>query len=105
MSIRVFYRVCLEYDRFCELKKREGDFVCLLQSDSRVDVLERIQDIDITGEPGTRFVRDDLIELAETGETFRRIVFEDVDGKKIAYLTTLSPEEYDPVDMMKIYTH
>ena len=102
--IRVFDRGYLDYDRFCALMERGEDFVCLLQSDSRVDVLEKIQDIDITDEMGTRHVRDDLIELAKTGETFRRIVFEDVNGEEIAYLTTLSLEEYDPVDVMNIYT-
>ena len=102
--IRVFDRGYLDYDRFCALKEREEDFVCLLQSDSRVDVLDSLQDIDITDEAGTRHICDDLIELAETGETFRRIVFEDVDGEEIAYLTTLSPKEYDPVDVMNIYT-
>ncbi|ELY61994.1 ISH8-type transposase ISHwa9 [Natronococcus jeotgali DSM 18795] len=44
------------------------------------------------------------IELVETGETFRQIVFDDVDGEEIAYLTALSPKEYDPVDVMNIYT-
>ncbi|PGF14201.1 IS4 family transposase [Natrinema sp. CBA1119] len=102
--IHVFDRGYLDYDRFCALKEREKDFVCLLQSDSRVDVLEEIQDIDITDEAGTRHVRDELIELAETGETFRRILFEDVDGEEIAYLTTLSSANYDPIDVMNIYT-
>ena len=102
--IRVFDRGYLDYDRFCALKEREEDFVSLLQSDSRVDVLERIQDIDITDEAGTRHICDELIELAETGETFRRIMFNDVDGEEIAYLTTLSPADYDPVDVMNIYT-
>lgn len=31
-------------------------------------------------------------------------MFEDVDGEEIQYLTTLSPTEYDPVDVMRIYT-
>jgi len=39
--IRVFDRGYLDYDRFCALKERDEDFVCLLQSDARVDVLER----------------------------------------------------------------
>ncbi|MFC6763532.1 IS4 family transposase [Natrinema soli] len=102
--IHVFDRGYLDYNRFCALKEREKAFVCLLQSDSRVDVLERIQDIDITDEAGTRHVRDELIELAETGEAFRRILFEDVDGEEIAYLTTLSSANYDPIDVMNIYT-
>lgn len=40
--IRVFDRGYLDYDRFCALKEREEDFVCLLQSDSRVDVLDSL---------------------------------------------------------------
>ena len=102
--IQVFDRGYLDYGRFCELKRHGKDFVCLLQSDAQVDVLERIQDVEITEEAGTRHVSDQGIELAETGEKFRRIVFEDVDGEKIEYLTTLSPVEYAPVDVMNIYT-
>jgi len=102
--IRVFDRGYLDYDRFCAMKHRGEDFVTLLQSDARVDVLERVQDVDITDEAGTRYVSDQRIELAETGEQFRRIVFEDVDGEEIQYLTTLSPAEYDPVEVISIYT-
>ena len=101
--IQVFDRGYRDYDRFCTPKEREEDFVCLLQADSQVDVLDLLQDIDITEDTGTRHVRDAVIELAETGETFRRIVFEDVYGEEITYLTTLSPENYDPVDVMNIY--
>jgi hypothetical protein len=103
-AIRVFDRGYLDYDRFCEMKQREEDFVTLLRSDARVDVLERVQDVEITDEAGTRHVCDQYIELAETGEEFRRIVFEDVDGEETEYLTTLSPAEYDPVDVVRIYT-
>jgi len=102
--IQVFDRGYLDYDRFCELKGCDEDFVCLLQSDARVAVLDVFQDGEITDETGTRSVCDQRIELAETGEGFRCTLFEDVDGKEIEYLTTLSPAEYDPVDMMNIYT-
>ncbi len=47
---------------------------------------------------------DQRIELAETDEEFRRIVFEDVDGERMEYLTTLSLSEYDPVEVISIYT-
>ncbi len=40
--IHVFDRGYLDYDRFCDLKERETDFICLLQADARVDVLEHI---------------------------------------------------------------
>ena len=102
--IRVFDRGYLDYDRFCAMKRCGEDFVTLLQSNARVDVLERVQDVDITDEAGTRHVSDQRIELAETGEAFRRIVFEDVDGEQIQYLTTLSPAEYDPIEVIHIYT-
>jgi len=49
-------------------------------------------------------VTDQRIELAETDEEFRRIVFEDVDGERMEYLTTLSLSEYDPVEVISIYT-
>jgi hypothetical protein len=75
----------------------------LLRSDARVDVLEHVQDVEIPDESGTRSVCDQHIELAATGEEFRRIVFEDVDGE-VEYLTTLSSAEYDPVDVVRIYT-
>ena len=66
-------------------------------------MLEHIQDVEITNEQGTRHLRDEQIELAETGQRFRRIIFEDVDGEKLAYLTTLS-SAYAPVEVMNIYT-
>ena len=101
--IHVFDRGYLDYERFCSLKEQDKDFICLLQTDARVDVLEHVQDVEITDEQGTRYLRDDRIELAETSETFRRIVFEDVDGEELAYLTTLS-SGYAPVEVMSIYT-
>ena len=102
--IQVFDRGYLDYERFCSMKQRGEDFVTLLQSNAQVDVLERVQDIDITDEAGTRSVSDQRIELAETGEQFRRIVFEDVDGEEMQYITTLSPSEFDPVEVISIYT-
>ena len=102
--IQVFDRGYLDYDRFCGLKRCGEDFVCLFQSDARVDVLDALQDVEITDEAGTRRVCDQRIELAKTGEEFRRIVVEDVDGEEIEYLTTLSSTEYAPVDVINIYT-
>lgn len=62
-----------------------------------------LQDVEIADEQGIRQLRDERIELAETGEEFRRIVYEDVDGEVLAYLTTLSAR-YAPVEVMIIYT-
>ncbi|WP_135827107.1 IS4 family transposase [Halorussus ruber] len=101
--IHVFDRGYLDYERFCSLNEQDKDFICPLQTDARVDVLEHVQDVEITDEQGTRHLRDERIELAETNEEFRRIVFEDVDGEELAYLTTLS-SGYAPVEVMSIYT-
>ncbi|WP_425607595.1 hypothetical protein [Natrinema zhouii] len=37
--IHAFDRGYLDYERFCSLKERGKDFICLLQMDARVDVL------------------------------------------------------------------
>ncbi len=86
----------------------DDDFVTLLQSDARLDVLERIQNVEVTGESGTREIRDERkrkrIELAETSEEFRRIVLQTPDGEEIESLTTLASSAYDPIDVISIYT-
>ncbi|GAB7092262.1 hypothetical protein JCM18237_25330 [Halorubrum luteum] len=102
--IWVFDRGYTRYHRFSELKHSDDDFVTLLRSDARVDVLERVQNVEVTDKNGTRQIRDERIELAETGETFRRIVLETPDGEEIEYLTTLASSAYDPIDVISIYT-
>jgi len=102
--IRVFDRGYLDYDRFCEMKQRGEDFVTLLRAVARLDILESVQEVDITDETGTRSVSDQRVELPETGEQFRRIVFGDAHGNEMEYLTTLASSEYDPVEVISIYT-
>jgi hypothetical protein len=110
--ILVFDRGYTLYGRFCEIKHSDDDFVTLLRSNARVDVLEPIQDVDITVQreqdgddtPESYHVRDDWIELSETGEEFRRVILETPDGEVMEYLTTLSPAEYDPIEVIQIYT-
>jgi len=114
--IWVFDRAYTRYLRFCEIKHSDDDFVTLLQSDARFEVLEVLEEFEVsvtrdkTAQPGesadesTRQVRDERIELAETGEEFRRIVLETPDGEEIEYLTTLASSAYDPIDVITIYT-
>jgi len=102
--IWVFDRGYTHYLRFCTIKHSDDDFVTLLQSDARLDVLERVQNVEVTDESGTREIRDERIELAETGEEFRRIVLQTPDGEEIEYLTTLASSAYDPIDVISIYT-
>jgi len=80
------------YHRFCQMTHSDDDFVTLLQSDARIDVLERIQNVEVTDESGTKQIRDERkrIELAETGEEFRRIVLQTPDGEEIESLTMAS---------------
>jgi hypothetical protein len=114
--IWTFDRAYTRYLRFCEIKHSDDDFVTLLHSDARFEVLEVLEEFEVTvsgeeaaqpREPAdetTRQVRDERIELAETGEEFRRIVLETPDGEEIEYLTTLASSEYDPIDVISIYT-
>jgi len=110
--ILVFDRGYTLYARFCEIKYSDDDFVTLLRSNACVDVLEQIQDVEITvakeqeeGDASESYrVRDDWIELSDTEETFRRVTLETPDGEVMEYVTTLAPEEYDPIDVIQIYT-
>jgi hypothetical protein len=73
--IWVFDRGYMHYPRFCQMKHNDDDFVTLLQSDARTDVLDALQNVEVTDESGTKQIRDERkrkrIELAETGEEFR----------------------------------
>ena len=114
--IWTFDRAYTRYRRFCEIKHSDDDFVTLLHSDARFEVSEVLEEFELSatpdtgaqpGEPAdesTRQVRDERIELAKTGEEFRRIVLVTPDGEEIEYLTTLASSAYDPIDVISIYT-
>jgi hypothetical protein len=114
--IWVFDRAYTRYSRFCKIKYSDDDFVTLLHSDARFEVIEVLEEFEVTvtennaahatnsDEDPTRRIRDERIELAETGEEFRRIVLETPDGEEIEYLTTLASSVYDPIDVINIYT-
>jgi hypothetical protein len=67
--------------RFCKFKEADEDFITLLESDTRYEVHGHIQTVEVSDGDETRYVRDDRIELAETGEQFRRMVLETPDGE------------------------
>ena len=92
------------YLRFCEFKNADADFITLLESNARYEVCERIQTVEVSDSDETRYVHDDRIELAETGEQFRRVVLETPDREELEYLTTLASSAYDPIDVITIYT-
>jgi len=102
--IWVFDRGYTRYERFCGFTDIGGDFITLLESDARYEVCEQIETVDVTEGDETRQVRDDRIELANTGEQFRRVVLETPDGEELEYLTTPSSSEYDPIGVISIYT-
>jgi len=102
--IWVFDHGYTRYKRFCGFTDIDDDFITLLESDARYEVCEQIQTVEVTEEDETRQVRDDRIELADTGEQFRRVVLETSDGEELEYLTTLASSAYDPVDVISIYT-
>jgi hypothetical protein len=114
--IWTFDRAYTRYLRFCEIKDSDDDFVTLLHSDARFEVTEVLEEFEVSvthdqvgqsedsDERSTRQVRDERIELAETGEEFRRIVLKTPDGEEIEYLTTLASSAYDPIDVISIYS-
>jgi hypothetical protein len=114
--IWTFDRGYTRYRRFCKIKHSDNDFVTLLYSDARFEVKEVLEEFEVSAAPDrgaqprdsadepTRQVRDERIELAETGEEFRRIVLNTPDGEEIEYLTTLASSVYDPIDVISIYT-
>jgi len=102
--IWVFDRGYTLYVRFCKFKEADEDFITLLESNARYEVREHIQTVEVSDGDETRHVRDDRIELAETGEQFRRVVLETPDGEVLEYLTTLASSAYDPIDVINIYT-
>jgi len=114
--IWTFDRAYTRYLRFCEIKHSDDDFVTLLHSNARFEVLEVLEEFEVTvsakeaaqprepADESIRQVRDERIELAETGEEFRRIVLETPDGEEIEYLTTLASSAYNPIDVITIYT-
>lgn len=96
-----------DYDRFCDLADAENEeFVTVLKSSASTTVVEPIQavELDVHEEDGCRRITDEIVELGETGERFRQVTLENPDGEVTRYLTTLSPEAYDPVDVVCIYT-
>jgi hypothetical protein len=114
--IWTFDRAYTRYLRFCEIKHSDDDFVTLLHSNARFEALEVLEEFEVAvsgkeaaqprepADESTRQVRDERIELAETGEEFRRIVLKTPDGEEIEYLTTLASSAYDPIDVISIYT-
>jgi len=104
--IWTFDRGYTRYRRFCKIKHSDNDFVTLLYSDARFEVKEILEEFEVSAAPDrgaqpgdsadepTRQVRDERIELAETGEEFRRIVLNTPDGEEIEYLTTLASSAY-----------
>jgi len=102
--IWVYDRGYTRYERFCGFTDIDDDFITLLESDARYEICEHIQTVEVTEGDGTRQVRDDRIELADTGEQFRRVVLETPDGEELEYLTTLASSAYDPIDVISIYT-
>jgi len=102
--IWVWDRGYTRYERFCGFTDIDDDFITLLESDAQYEVCEHIQTVEVTEGDETCQVRDARIKLADTGEQFRRVVLETPDGEELEYLTTLASSEYDPIDVISIYT-
>jgi hypothetical protein len=76
-AIQVFDRGFTDYERFGELKHNDRDFVTVLKSNARTTVVDRLQAVEVRDAAGTRQITDDIVELSDTGETFRRVTVSD----------------------------
>lgn len=109
--IATFDKGYVKYERFVELNQSNIDFVTPLKENASHTVVETICDREFDGgEDGdVTHVTDEWIELADTGEIFRKVTVRIADsdqdeGEQVnIYLTTLSPDEYDPIDIGLIY--
>jgi len=68
--IWVFDRGYTHYHWFCQMKYSDDDFVTLLQSDARLDVLKRIQNVEVTVTGIIRWICS--VELISFGRVSRR---------------------------------
>lgn len=102
--IGVWDRGYTDYDRFVERKRAGEDFVTTLKSNANTTVVEPLEEVTVRDKDETWQVVDDVIELSETEETFRRVTVTDPEDEVTEYLTTLPAEAYAPIDVMEIYT-
>jgi hypothetical protein len=102
--IGIWDRGYTDYGRFVVRNRAGDDFVMTLKANANTSVVDYLKEFTVRDPDGLRHVIHEIIELGETGETFRRVTVEDSDGELTEYLTTLPPEEYAPIDVMDIYT-
>lgn len=101
----------LDYGRFCELKRRQIDFVTPLKKNALCLPEETLCDLEFEATEAEDVTRltDEWIELVSVEERFRRVTVRIADGDDgddenvHTYLTTLPPETYDPLDVALIY--
>jgi len=101
--IHVFDRGYLDYDRFCELKERETDFICFSKqtlvstswNTSRTSRLPTTREHDISVMNGLSLPKLANNSAASSSKMLM--------ARNPAYLTTLS-SAYAPVEVMSIYT-
>lgn len=101
----VFDRGYLNYERFRQLKADEIAFITPLKRNTLTTPVSRISDFHVHEEDHEpRRVIDEFIELSDTTETFRKVTVSVPDGDDHVYLTTLGPEEYDPLEIDLLYS-
>lgn len=64
-------------------------FVKTLKSNALTTVMENFDECSVTDTAWTRHMTDEVIELDEAGERFRRVTLDDLDEEVTEYLATL----------------
>ena len=103
--ILTFDKGYVSYGRFKGMKADGIDFITPLKENASVEVAERIHDFEYEQPDGEMVqVIDERIELGNTNETFRKITVTHDDSDDEIYLTTLSPDEFDALEIALLYS-
>ncbi|UHQ99137.1 IS4 family transposase (plasmid) [Natrinema zhouii] len=102
--IFVFDKGYVHYGRFAGMKNEDMDFVTPLKDNAKHEVVERIHDFEHAQPDGEEVqVTDEYIELGTVRREYRKVSIMHEDDDDEIYLTTLSPDEFDALEIALIY--
>jgi hypothetical protein len=102
--IFVFDKGYVSYGRFAGMKNDGVDFVTPLKDNAKYEVVEHVHDFAYEQPDGEEVrVTDEDIELGNVGREYRKVTIMHDDDDDEIYLTTLSRDEFDALEIALIY--
>lgn len=102
--IFVFDKGYVNYGRFAGMKNDDMNFVTPLKDNAKHEVVERVHDFEHKQPDGEEVrVTDEYIELGTVGREYRKVTIMHDDDDDEIYLTTLSHDEFDALEIGLIY--